>query len=94
MHVDAAASAALAANLTVDWVIAEHCLANFAPDPKPSIISPAIAPGKTAGHWIGPRGRHMTVREAARIQGYLANELRWEFNAAFNFFMTGITVSV
>ena len=36
----------------------------------------------------------MTVREAARLQGYLAKGTKWEYRAASNFNMIGNTMSV
>ena len=77
-----------------DWVIAEQCSEKFMPNARPQTISPALTSGKRAGHWIGSRGRRMTHKEAARLQGYVINKTPFDNNAANNFFFVGSTMSV
>ena len=67
---------------------------NNMPNARPNTVSPALTLGKRAGHWIGPRRRRMTHREAARLQGYVSRSLTFDNTAANNFFLIGNTMSV
>ena len=49
--------------------------------------------GKRNGHWIGSRGRRFTYRECARLQGYLADALKWHTRRTVNYFLLGNTIA-
>ena len=75
------------------WIIAEHCLGNFMPKPKPQQISPALTSNNKAGHWIGSKGRRAAYREAARLHGYLADKIKWGEATTNNYFPVGYTMT-
>ena len=79
---------------TGDWVVAEHCSKQFMPNPKPSHISPTITARKRAGHWVGTRGRRMTYRETARLQGYDTRCVKFDPITGNKYFLIGNTMSV
>ncbi len=75
--VELAIAAAKAAATTGEWIVADHLSRQYMPHPRPSPHCPGMTSGKRNGHWIGSRGRRLTYRECARIQGYPADALKW-----------------
>ena len=76
-----------------DWVIADHTSRNSMPDPKPSFHLPAITFPKKEGHWLS-RGRRLSLRETARLQGFNADAIHWNHSLSANFGLLGNTMSL
>ena len=89
----AAATYAAEYGTTGDWIIAEQCSNTFMPNPRPSTISPTLTTAKRNGHWIGTRGRRLTYKEAARLQGYDTRCFALDPQPSNNHYLIGNTVS-
>lgn len=89
-------AAFLRANTTEhpEWVIASHLSERFQKNPKPHVVCPALTAGLGHGHWLGSRGRPLTLNECSRLQGCDPTKLQWHHMSYVNFHMLGNTMSV
>ena len=56
-------------------------------------VVPALVRALSEGHWLGARGRPLSVPEAARCHGLLANEVVWPDARTTCFALLGNTMS-
>ena len=61
-----------------DWIVNVHHSRGWAAaGSRPTTHCPTLAAACAEGPWVGSRGRHLRVGEAARIQGVPAGALTW-----------------
>ena len=78
-----------------DWAIADNLSEEWAGAAPPRQVCPCLIKAMTTGPFLGSRGRHMRLREAARMQGLCIGDWLWPHSpAAFGLLGNSIAQSV